>query len=121
MQLSKSEFMMFLKHPAWLWLKKHDKDKLPEPDANLQAIFDAGVEFEQYAYSLFPDGQEIGFDDFSQYRSMPQRTKAALDEGADVIFQGRFETDNLTCITDILERVDDNTFDLYEVKSSTKV
>lgn len=28
--LSKSKYMMFLKHPAWLWLKKHDKKKLPE-------------------------------------------------------------------------------------------
>jgi len=121
MQLSKSEFMMFLKHPAWLWLKKHDKDKLPEPDANLQAIFDAGVEFEQYAYKLFPDGQEIGFDNFSQYRSMPKRTTQTINTGAEVIFQGRFEANGLTCITDILKRVDNNTFDLYEVKSSTKV
>ena len=40
---------MFLKHPAWLWLKRHDKKKLPEPDANLQAMFDAGNLFEEYA------------------------------------------------------------------------
>ena len=39
--------MMFLKQPAWLWLKKHDKSKLPEIDPNTQAMFDTG--------HLFPD------------------------------------------------------------------
>ncbi len=121
MQLSKSEYMMFLKHPAWLWLKKHDKSKLPEPDDNLQAIFDAGVEFEQYANKRFPDGVDIGFNDFSEYRSMPGRTMQAVDSNTKTIFQGRFEGDNITCICDVVDRVEKNTFDLYEIKSSTKV
>ncbi len=112
---------MFLKHPAWLWLKKHDKSKLPEPDDNLQAIFDAGVEFEQYANKRFPDGVDIGFNDFSEYRSMPGRTMQAVDSNAKTIFQGRFEGDNITCICDVVDRVEKNTFDLYEIKSSTKV
>jgi len=111
---------MFLKHPAWLWLKKHDKTKLPKPDANLQAIFDAGHEFEKYAEKRFTDGIQIGFDSYQEYLSMPQRTKQVLDDGAKVIFQGRFEADNITCICDALERVGDNEFDLYEIKSSTK-
>ncbi|OGZ57390.1 MAG: hypothetical protein A3F94_00450 [Candidatus Spechtbacteria bacterium RIFCSPLOWO2_12_FULL_38_22] len=133
MQLSKSEFMMFLKHPAWLWLKKHDPKKLPKPDDNLQALFDAGFEFEQYALKRFPKVTEIGFKDFSEYGTMPERTKKALADGAETLFQARFEArldsarqaefggEELTCICDILDRVDDDTFDLYEVKSSTKV
>ncbi|MEX2144807.1 MAG: DUF2779 domain-containing protein [Candidatus Spechtbacterales bacterium] len=121
MQLSKSEFMMFLKHPAWLWLKKHDPKKLPEPDENLQALFDAGFEFEQYATKRFPGGVEIGFRGFEEYKSMIERTQKALGDGAKTLFQARFETDTLTCICDILDRVDGNTFNLYEIKSSTKV
>lgn len=121
MQLSKSEYMMFLRHPAWLWLKKHDKSKLPEPDANLQAIFDAGIEFEQYAEKRFPDGVRVGFDSYEEYLSMPERTKQALDGGAKVIFQGRFEAGNITCICDVIDRVEKNTVNLYEIKSSTKV
>jgi len=66
MQLSKSEYMMFLKHPAWLWLKKHDKEKLPPPDANLQAIFDIGHEFEQYAEKRFPNGITLGFNNYDE-------------------------------------------------------
>lgn len=49
MLLSKSDYTTYLKHPAWLWLKKHDKTKLPLIDDNTQAIFDAGNLFETYA------------------------------------------------------------------------
>ena len=121
MQLSKTEYMMFLKHPAWLWLKKHNKDKLPEPDANLQAIFDAGHKFEKYAEKRFSNGITLGFNNYSQYLSLPERTKKALGDGAKTIFQGRFEADGITCICDIVDRVEENTVDLYEIKSSTKV
>lgn len=121
MQLSKSDYLMFLKHPAWVWLKKWQKDKLPPIDANTQAILDAGHEFEQYAEALFPGGETVGFDDFAQYRTMPARTKALLDEGADTIFQGRFEHGQLTCIVDVLQRVGTDEFDLFEIKSSTGV
>ncbi len=121
MQLSKSEYMMFLRHPAWLWLKKHDKGKLPSPDANLQAIFDAGYEFEQYAEKRFPKGITLGFNNYDEYLSLPRRTKEALDNGARTIFQGRFESDKITCICDIVDQIEKNVVDLYEIKSSTKV
>lgn len=119
-QISKSEYIMFLKHPAWLWLKKHDKKRLPEPDANLQAVFDSGKEFEKYAEKRFKDGVQIGFESYEEYLSMPERTQEALDDGAKVIFQGRFEADNITCICDVLERNIEDEFNLYEIKSSTK-
>jgi hypothetical protein len=120
MQISKSEYMMFLKHPAWLWLKKHDKTKLPPVDDNAQAIFDAGNLFESYAEQLFPDGVKIGFNDYNEYLSLPERTSRALSDGAKTIFQGRFEYDQLTFICDVIQIVDTNVVDLIEIKSSTK-
>ncbi|MDA1334702.1 MAG: DUF2779 domain-containing protein [bacterium] len=119
MVISKSEYMMFLKHPAWIWLKKHDKSKLPEPDANLQAIFDAGNLFESYAEKLFPDAVRIGFNNYNEYLSLPKRTEEVLKKGAKVILQGRFEVDGITCIIDVLKIVGDGVFDLYEIKGST--
>lgn len=113
--------MMFLKHPAWLWLKKHDKEKLPLPDANLQAIFDTGHEFEQYAEKRFPNGTTLGFSNYDEYLSLPERTKEALNNDAKTIFQGRFEADEITCICDVVDQVKENVIDLYEIKSSTKV
>lgn len=120
MILSKSNYMLFLRHPAWLWLKKFEKHKLPPIDENIQTMFDAGHEFESYAEKLYPDAIRLGFSNDHEYQSLPQRTKTALDEGASTIFQGRFEVDGITCIVDVLDRVEGNVFDLIEIKSSTR-
>ncbi|MBP9827038.1 Dna2/Cas4 domain-containing protein [Candidatus Saccharibacteria bacterium] len=120
-QLSKSEYMMFLKHPAWAWLKKHDKAKLPPVDANTQAVFDTGNLFENYAEARFPKGVRLGFNDFHEYRSLPDRTAAAITSGEKTLFQARFEAGRYTCITDVIDQVGEGEFDLYEIKSSTGV
>jgi len=112
--------MLFLRHPAWLWLKKFDIDKLLPIDENLQAVFDSGYEFENYAEKLFPDAVKLGFNGYDEYKALTHKTKVALDEGTKTIFQGRFEADGITCIVDILDRVEGNVFDLVEIKSSTR-
>lgn len=112
--------MLFLKHPAWLWLKKYQKGKLPGIDENTQAIFDAGHDFEGYAEELFPEAAKLGFSSYDEYLSLPARTSAALNAGVKTILQGRFEADGITCIVDVLDRVSDDTFDLIEIKSSSK-
>jgi len=121
MQISKSEYLMFLKHPALLWYKKHDKNKLPPVDANLQAIFDAGNLFESYAEQLFEDGIKLGFNAYSEYLSLPIRTQKAIQEGHKTIFQGRFETKDITCICDVIEMTGDKSLNLIEIKSGTSV
>src|SRR3989344_5740959 len=132
MVISKSEFMMFLKHPAWLWLKKYDKTKIPIPDEDLQARFDEGTLFEEYAEKLFlpaqagPEAVKLGYKNdgvFSgtKYYALPELTRKELDRGAKILMQGRLEVENLTSIFDVLEKVGENIFDLYEIKSSTTV
>lgn len=111
--------MMFLRHPAWLWLKKNDPKKLPPVDENTQAMFDAGHQFEPYAESQFPEGITLGFSDYSEYLSLPQRTQDAIASGVPVIFQPRFEWNDFTCICDIVSFVGDGEVDLYEIKAST--
>jgi hypothetical protein len=120
-QISKSDYVLFLKHPAWLWLKKHDKNKLPPTDDNTQAIFDAGNLFERYAEQLFPNGVRLGFNDHDEYLDLPTRTTKALNDGAKKIFQERFEHAQLTFICDVIVVVGDRVVDLYEIKSSTRV
>ena len=92
MTLSKSEYMLFLKQPAWLWLKKHDKKKLPEIGLALQAMFDNGHLFESYAEQLFPNSVSLGFTSYPEYLSLPKRTGESLANGAKTILQGRFGT-----------------------------
>lgn len=120
-QLSKSDYLYYLRHPAWLWLRKHRKDILPEPDASLQALFASGHRFEELAEQRFPNAVKLGFDNYNEYRELPQRTHKALAAGADTILQGRFEHGRATCIVDVLQRVEGNLFDLFEIKASTSV
>lgn len=123
MTISKSDYMLYLKHPAWLWVKKNAPDKLPEVDAATLAIFDTGHKFEPYVESLFPEGITVTWDkgDWNSYRTLPERTMQALSDGAPVIFQGRFEWKDFTFLPDIIAQVGDQTLDLYEIKSSTSV
>ena len=114
--------MLFLKHPAWLWLKKHDKAKLPLVNDALQAMFDDGHEFEKYAEELFPTAVTVGFSfQENNYGSMPRRTIEVIKSGAEIILQGRLQPGELTCIFDIIKKVGENEYDLYEIKSSTEV
>lgn len=119
MLLSKSDYLLYLKHPAWLWLKKHDKEKLPQIDDNTQAVFDAGNLFEGYAEKHFDNGVRLGFTDYASYLALPEQTLEALLGGVKTIFQARFLAGQITCICDVIDVVGDKTFDLYEIKSST--
>jgi len=52
---------------------------------------------------------------------MPERTQDAINKGAQVLFQPRFEWGAYTCICDIVSFTGDNEVDLYEIKASTSV
>ena len=53
MLLSKSDYMLFLRHPAWLWLKKNDPSKLIPITTSVQQRMNTGYEFEKHAEQLF--------------------------------------------------------------------
>ena len=116
--LSKSDYMLYLKHPAWLWIKKHAKHFLPPIDEALQAKFDDGNAFEHYVESLYPNLLRLGFDNYSEYLDMPHKTNQAWKDGAKTVAQGRYETGFITCISDIVRKEGDS-FILTEIKSST--
>lgn len=119
--LSKSKYLSYLKHPAWLWFEINDKKQLPPVSESLQSRFDEGNLFEYYAEQLFPDALKLEWHNYKDYLTLPERTQKAIEEGASAILQGRIEADGLTCIFDALERVNENKFNLYEIKGSTQV
>ena len=104
MMLSKSEYMLYLRHPAWLWIKKHAKHLMPPIDEALQARFDEGNAFEPFVEGLFPDLIRIGFENYSEYLDMPERTTEAWKNGAEVVSQGRYEHGSITRISDLVSR-----------------
>lgn len=71
--------MLFLKHPAWLWLKKYDKNKLPPTDDGLQSMFDEGNLFESYANKLFPNALMLGFENYDEYLMLTNKTIGAIN------------------------------------------
>lgn len=114
--------MNYLRHPAWLWLEKHNKEALPPHDTATQALFATGYQFEAVAEKLFPEAARLGFADYTQYRELATVTRAIIDnqQGPRTILQAKFDAGELTCICDAIY-VDRKTVDLYEIKSSTKV
>lgn len=93
MTLTKSNYMLFLKHPAWGWLDYHEKSRLPPPDNATQNLFDQGKIFESYGEKLFPEDT----------------------------WQKKFEIDDISCVVDIFEKHEDGSYNIYEIKASTSV
>jgi uncharacterized protein DUF2779 len=115
--LTKSDYLKFLIHPAYLWLQKFDKDRLPPFDDSTQAIIDAGNEVEEYARQLFPDGVMVQ----SLFAESVRETEGYVKDGATVIFQPAVLTDRrLYAKADVLTKNSDGSWDLHEVKSATK-
>jgi hypothetical protein len=117
--LSKSDYILFLKHPAWLWLKKNQKELLPEPDLTTQHRFTEGNAVEALANTHFPGAVRIGFTNYAEYRAMPRKTLACIEHGATTLLQARFEVDQLTAIVDVIE-ISGSEIHLTEIKSSNR-
>jgi hypothetical protein len=115
--LSKSDYMDFLRHPALLWLKKHNPKKIPNLDVAIMQRMASGYAFEEYAERLFPEAIKIGFNSSEDYRPMLEQTALAWKNGANCVAQGMYKSGELTCITDVLEATGDG-FTLTEIKSS---
>ena len=62
--LSKSKYLNGLQCQKYLWLLFNDKDKVPQPDASTQHVFDEGHRIGELAKRLFLDGIDIPSDDF---------------------------------------------------------
>ncbi len=118
--LTKSDYLKFLIHPAYLWMQKHAKDKLPPFDEAAQAVVDAGNEVEACARQLF---ESLGRSETveSLFADSVRETERYVKAGANVIFQAAVLTDRrLYAKADVLTRNANGSWDLHEIKSATK-
>jgi hypothetical protein len=115
--LSKSSYLTGLQCPKLLWVKIHEKERLPKIDPSKQAIFDNGHIIGELAKKLFPHGINISDNNFSENL---RKTKELISKRAP-LFEPAFLINRLYARADILVPVEDNKWDIYEVKSSTKV
>ncbi len=119
MHLSKSQYIRGLQCHKALWLYRHRRDLMAEPDANRRAVFATGHEVGELAKSLFPGGTEVEFD-HKHFDAMAEQTAHLISSGAEVIYEATFCSGDLLVMADILVR-DGAHWDFYEVKSSTRV
>ncbi|WP_289037708.1 DUF2779 domain-containing protein [uncultured Zobellia sp.] len=116
-QLTKTDFKYYLDCPESLWLLKNKPDVYPKGEFSLFAekLIKEGYEVEAYAKKLFANG--IDLPDYSS----PAPLKA-LTNSHKVYFQPSFITNKTVFARiDVLERLVDGTWHVYEVKSSTSI
>jgi len=118
--LTKSDYIRYLQCKKYLWLNKIRPELLSkEINDNLKRTFEVGFEVEVVAYKLFHGGVDAQAD------SIPAsiaKTKVLMEAKKPIIFQPTISGKDLSCRADIIKLSDDGeSWDIYEVKSTTEV
>ncbi len=116
--ISKSKYISGLQCQKLLWTQYNDKVSIPKPDPAKMVIFNAGHAVGDLAKMLYPDGVEVPWT-----RDLAETTRATKDlmRHRRPIFEASFEADGCYCRADIMVPVENEAWDLYEVKSTTRV
>ncbi|MFC2122754.1 DUF2779 domain-containing protein [Bacteroidota bacterium] len=115
--LSKTKYINGRQCLRYLWVLFNDPDRVPAPDANTQYVFDQGHVVGELAKQLFPGGIDVPQDSFTGNINM---TKELLEERK-TLFEAGILAGNLYSRVDILYPVNEEEWDIVEVKSSTSV
>ncbi len=116
--LSKSKYMEGLQCPKLLWYEYNRRQDIPKVDALRQAIFDQGKKVGQWAQKLFPEGIRL------ERRHIPEKHAEQSLKSLKLrkpLFEGGFVYRRAYALADILVSVDEDAWDLIEVKSSTGI
>lgn len=120
-RISKSQYIKGVQCPKALWLFWHRKDLKPTIDDFTQHLFDTGHKIGKLATGLFDGGIEI-IEDHRHIDDAIKSTDRTVLKGAKYIFEAIANSgDGAYSRIDILERTDENMWNLIEVKSTTSV
>ena len=117
--LSKSLYIKGLQCQKTLWLEKHNKAVLTPPGTDAMATIEEGNVVGSLACALFPGGRKITTKGISLSQKVVL-TQKWINEGVHDIYEATFEFDGVLVMVDILHKNADGSFEIYEVKSSTK-
>lgn len=117
MQLTKTDFIHYLQCPESFWLAKKEPEKYPKGEFSLflQKLINEGYEVESYVSGLFPNA--IALSNFAS----PEETELALNQGSEFLQPSFITNKGVFGRIDVLEIMPNNTWHLYEVKSSVRV
>ncbi len=119
-RLSKSRFQTGLQCQKALWLSTHARELADATSENQQHIFDTGTSVGELARERFADGVLVE-EDYTQSAQALQTTRRLLEDPPAAIFEAALEYEGVFVRPDVLVSVGENLWDLYEVKSSTRV
>jgi hypothetical protein len=119
--LSKSRFLAGLQCKLRLWYQCFERELIPDVPPFRQAIFDAGHEVGELATQRYPGGVLIDAPYYQHKQAVQSTLKAIQDPGVKAIYEAAFTYDDVRIRVDILERTEDGSWGLVEVKSSTSV
>jgi hypothetical protein len=115
--LSKSRYLNGLQCPKLLWVATNEPERLPEPDASTQHRFDQGHLVGELAKRLYPGGIDLPSEDFIGNIAL---TKELLHQRKP-LFEASVLSGSICAMADILNPVNDDEWDIVEVKSATSV
>jgi len=119
-RLSKSRFQTGLQCPKALWLSSHARELADPISETQQGIFDTGNAVGELARERFADGVLVA-EDYAQSAQALETTRRLLENPPSAMFEAAIEHGGVFVRPDVLVHVGENLWDLYEVKSGTKV
>ena len=120
-QLSKTRFVGGLQCFKRLHMECYQRDLIDPIDPSLQAIFDTGNGVGELARNRFPRGRLIEEPYFEHTQAVTKTTQLLTDYSIPAFYEAAFEFAKIRVRVDVLQRHDELTFNLIEVKSGTSV
>ncbi len=119
-RLSKSRFQTGLQCPKALWLTCNARELADPVSETQQHIFDTGTKVGELARERFAGGVLVS-EDHTRSAQALRSTQHLLEDPPAAIFEAALEHGGVFVRPDVLVRVGEGEWDLYEVKSGTRV
>ena len=117
--LSKSKFILGQQCAKSFWLDLNDEPPTNEADDAAKDRLRAGDEVGEIAKEIFPGGKAVPYLK-GEHKEMFDITKNLIKEGVTTIYEASFIYDDIFVRVDLMNKTEKG-WDIYEVKSSTKI
>jgi len=118
-RLSKSKCLSGRQCVKRLWLEIHKPELIPEPSPSQQRIFDQGTMIGELVWDIYKNGFLVD-EDHLHIPEAIEHTNRLLASDVKIIFEGCYVFNNVLVRPDVQVK-NGSTWDIIEVKSSTKV
>jgi predicted RecB family nuclease len=120
-KISKSKYVAGIQCPKRLYLKVHNPELGAAPSVSELALLSQGSVVGEVARLRFPGGVLVHYDNTELDQASELTNTLISDSTVPAIFEATFETGNVLVRVDVLQRVEGQQFDLFEVKSATSM